>query len=252
MRLFKEYIEDLNESRIKTHGVSYVQRTLPRHFYVLDLKFELHINKESGDFQLYFYNNGKFDEKSIDSVMRNCEILGYFPSTIIIYSQFTERYLFKEFKEYTHQKQVIENDKIEIDFIEFLRTVEIDKNFKGILFQMESWQDSDIKISDIPDVLYHVCRKIDISDIKKYGLYPKSKNKISFHPDRVYLTTNLKDARYMIDKFNDISSSENVIVEIEMDDDIKSYLKLKNDPNFDGAYYTNQNISKYHVKEIVK
>ncbi len=241
MKTFKEYLEYLSESKYYTHGVQHVKRTIPKHMFAYELKYDLDINKDTNDFQLYIYNNEKFTIKKFHSVIGLCEMLGYFPSYLII----DDRNIFDEYKKYVYQINIVENNKIDIDFIDFLRNVDFGI-FKEICLQFESYQETDI---DIPDFLYHVCRKIDIDSIKKNGLQPRSKNKISFHPDRVYFDVDLNSSKERIEEFKNIEDNEYSIVEIKPDNELKNYLKLKKDTNSNG-FYTSQNISPIYINKI--
>lgn len=53
----------------------------------------------------------------------------------------------------------------------------------------------DIKIDKIPNKLYHASPLKFKDKILKYGFIPKSKNKISIHPDRIYLTDDILTAK---------------------------------------------------------
>jgi hypothetical protein len=71
--------------------------------------------------------------------------------------------------------------------------------------------------------LYHCTTEAYIEKIKKIGLVPKSKSKITFHPERIYLALNKKDCRDLITQF--IKDSENYS---ESDTDfIKNYKDSK-------------------------
>lgn len=49
----------------------------------------------------------------------------------------------------------------------------------------------DIRIDKIPEKLYHLSPLKYKSKILKYGFIPKSKNRISIHPDRIYVSDDL-------------------------------------------------------------
>lgn len=241
MDTFREYIQNLNESRYKTHGVQHVKKIFIPLLSSLNLSFDLDINKATDDFQLYIFNNGNFDKEIFDIIISRSEILGYFPSILLI----DKINIFNEFKKYVKHKHKVENNKKDVDFVEYLRTLEFN-DFKEIYIQFESWQDTDLK--EIPGVLYHVCRTIDLTDIKRYGLSPKSKNKISYHPDRIYVTVDIKEAEQVIGEFKKIDNIDYTIIKILPDEELKGYLKLKKDPNWTNGYYTTQNISPLYIQ----
>jgi hypothetical protein len=54
----------------------------------------------------------------------------------------------------------------------------------------------DIKVENIPKILYHASPLKYKNKILKIGFIPKTGNKLSKHPDRIYLTDNLNTAFY--------------------------------------------------------
>lgn len=58
----------------------------------------------------------------------------------------------------------------------------------------------DIEDINIPNKIYHVSPSYYRDKILRHGLIPKSKNKLSIHPDRIYFTTNKSDAITLIPK----------------------------------------------------
>jgi len=93
-----------------------------------------------------------------------------------------------------------------------------------------------------PTTLYHVTSRDSVEKIKKQGLVPKSRNKKSIHPDRIYMVVNKEDFD-KTDLFDYLSQP--VILEI---DNSNLKLKLHNDVNFDGAVYTTDNIPPQSIK----
>jgi hypothetical protein len=239
---FDEYIKGLNESRYITHGVQYIKRTIPKYLDYYKLKYNLDINKLTDDFQIYIFNTN-FSKDKFHNIIQLCEILGYFPSTMKI----DDLDIFNEFKEFKEIKNKINNDKSYIDFIDFLKNVNIPTNFKEIYIQFESYQDKDISIENIPNILYHVYRITDKNKILRYGLCPKSKSKISYHPERIYLSFTKNDAEIFLNIIQSQEKDIYSILIINVDEELKSYLKIKIDPNFENGYYTNQNISPLNL-----
>lgn len=143
------------------------------------------------------------------------------------------------------------------EFVDYIKNFELPKNYKEIYIQFESWLDKEI---ETPKILYHVCRTIDVNDIKRYGIYPKSKHKISYHPDRIYLVSNLSDVEIIIKQFEEKDKQNNLnieysVVKIEKDKnkDTKYYnLLVRKDPNFNEGFYTTQNILSCWISDIIK
>lgn len=107
----------------------------------------------------------------------------------------------------------------------------------------------DIKV-DIPSILYHVSPIRFKDKISKIGFIPKSGNKISSHPERIYLTDDLKTAISFGDNIKSETNSGYCIYKISGDciENLYSDINLRN-----GGFYTLQNISPDNfelIKEI--
>ena len=107
----------------------------------------------------------------------------------------------------------------------------------------------DLKV-DVPHVLYHVS-PIKFKDrISKIGFIPKTGNKISKHPERIYLTDDLKTAISFGDNIKSETNSGYCIYKISGDciENLYSDINL-----ISGGFYTLQNISPDNfelIKEI--
>lgn len=115
----------------------------------------------------------------------------------------------------------------------------------------------DLEIKDIPKTLYHVSLLKYKDSILKRGLFPKSKSKLPYHPERIYLTNSLERA-YQFGKYLEVENSDDFnydgygIFSI----DTKDMNKLYSDMNLrDGGYYIMNNINPNNIsltKEIKK
>jgi hypothetical protein len=103
----------------------------------------------------------------------------------------------------------------------------------------------DIKIINIPNILYHATHNIYDKRIEKIGLIPKSKNKVSNHPDRIYLTDNLQIAitfgKLQYGQDYSIYKIDTNGLNINLYEDIN----LKNN-----GFYTLNNISSKYIEKI--
>lgn len=132
----------------------------------------------------------------------------------------------------------------EIDIDETVRLLkwyveEYDDEFPAyMIYERKFEKEYDLK----PTTLYHVTSLDSINKIKRQGLVPKSRNKKSIHPDRIYLVVKKEDFNNtdLLDYIN-----KPVILEI---DNSKLNLKLHHDINFDGAVYTTDNIPPQSIK----
>lgn len=104
----------------------------------------------------------------------------------------------------------------------------------------------------IPNILYHTSPLKFKNKILKYGLSPRSGNKLSKHPERIYLTDDIKNAisfgNYLKnEEENEWYENGYCIYSI----DGKSLSKLYSDINFRiGGYYTTNNISASYITLI--
>ena len=106
----------------------------------------------------------------------------------------------------------------------------------------------DIEISQIPDILYHASPLKFKDKIFKIGFIPKTGNKLSNHPDRIYLTDDLKTAIYFGENIKKEQGDGYCIWRI----DGKSLSNLYSDINLrNNGYYTLSNIPPKYF-ELVK
>ncbi len=123
--------------------------------------------------------------------------------------------------------------------------------FKSIKISYEPKFDVEV---ESPNKLYHLTIQEYINSIDKYGIIPKSKNKLSKHLDRIYLCKNSDDCYKLINqmKIHYINRKFNVndkwiIYEID-----NLNLKLYKDPNYNGGYYCIDNIHPKNIQIIDK
>lgn len=101
-----------------------------------------------------------------------------------------------------------------------------------------------------PTFLYHVTPIKNVEKILKIGLIPKSKNKTSFHPDRIYLTDTLEIAWSLIKQFERIEKVEYTILKIESKNlNVKLYSDIDLRQN---GYYTLENIPPKYITVLPK
>lgn len=121
-------------------------------------------------------------------------------------------------------------------------TKDFDDNTKPIAIFLEPKYD--ILIDPIPSILYHTTLKKNTNSILKYGLIPKHISKLSNHPDRIYLTDNIKIANV----FGLTFKEPFIILEINTKD---LNIELYKDVNLtNSGFYTMDNIKKQKIKII--
>lgn len=124
-----------------------------------------------------------------------------------------------------------------------------------IIFYIEA--KFDITVKNIPQLLYHSTLTEYLKNILENGLFPKTKNKISTHPPRIYLSNSIPNAivfsRFAKAKhFKEMTILEIDTTKIKQTSSYNGELidfKLYNDPNYKGkGYYTLNNIHKNTIK----
>jgi hypothetical protein len=110
---------------------------------------------------------------------------------------------------------------------------------------------------EIPNTLYHASPLKFKDKILKTGLTPKSGSKLSYHPDRIYLSSNMescvKFGEYLLNSTENKYYKNGYCIYIIKG---KGIDKLYSDVNMrDGGFYTLNNIKKEYIslfKEVIK
>jgi hypothetical protein len=129
-------------------------------------------------------------------------------------------------------KEIIKNTDLEVSDDEILITLHFEPYYGE-------------KITDIPDILYHITDENNISDIKSKGLLPRNTNKISYHPRRVYLLKDKKDID-MIVKYVNFNIDDPIILTIDVSK-IKNDLRFYKDVNYPNGLFIDQRISPKYI-----
>jgi len=105
-------------------------------------------------------------------------------------------------------------------------------------------------IVNVPPFLYHATLSKNNNSISKVGLIPRSNNKKTTHPDRIYVTKDLKIANILgKDLFKDVTSTDISIWEIDTNG---LDMRLYKDINFiKYGFYTLSNIPPNNLKLII-
>lgn len=91
---------------------------------------------------------------------------------------------------------------------------------------------------------YHVSPSIYKDKILTIGLVPKTKSKISYHPDRIYLTTSVNDCIHLAYQFNYPVGQFSIFK-------IENYgFKICKDIQYNNGYYVMNNISSKYITLI--
>lgn len=96
-----------------------------------------------------------------------------------------------------------------------------------------------VEETNVPRILYHATHKDNMPKIIKMGLVPKTKNKLSHHPDRIYAAKTYEVAEDFSKHFIYGFFSNAVFLEIYTD---KINNRWFEDPNMPDGLYTTTNI----------
>lgn len=101
---------------------------------------------------------------------------------------------------------------------------------------------------------YHITPSIYLSKIKKVGLCPKHKDKMFQYPDRIYLFGNKEDFELKSEMLHAYETNKEYKGEYSClrIDPTKCDVKIYDDPNMDGGYYTTDNIPPAAIEEIMR
>ena len=226
MKRYKEFIEELKEGLITTHDITVYNKVIMNYLDSLNFKSDLKVIDKL-NFFLKIFNN--LNESNIEMVNNYIYNLGYFPSTYVVTltNGMTNRF-------------------------KYLKDVKFN-NAQSVEINYEAKYTDGLYRNDIicPDKLYHLTYSDNWDSIIKRGIYPKSKKRLSIHPDRIYLFDNISDYKALLnnlklsDSINSISKKYDLL---EIDSSDNKFI-LHTNPNYRMGYFTYDNI---HPKLITK
>ena len=237
---FENYMKKINEGLIKTHDIDKSVDIIEKFLSDRKIKYELKFDKKTSDFSVKIILS-KYLKSYFGIFMGELRTLsnnlGYFPSTI----QFRKNKSFidKLLKKGDILTKNVEDSMNEIDIYDY----------DLIYITYESYYDKEVK--NIPSVLYHVADINVLEKIKKSGLVPKSRNKNTSHPERIYFTMTFGDALFLQNIFIQNHKQGCVIIKLVKPENYKFF----QDPRggFDEfqntrAIYTYQNINPKYLE----
>lgn len=229
-----EYELNLRESLTKTFEINQSMGVVKRYLQKLDFEYD-------HDFSMYKDGNAfhlvmrvvKKEVLDYEDLTKLANNLGWFPSYL-------------EVQDYNQEKNLYSgkwNDSV-------LKPGDV----ANIRFEAKYDEQSGFKI---PKYVYHVTSDDHVEKIKKQGLAPKSKSKLSSHPERVYITASKQDAVDIAKVFSQKSPEWKktpqknwAILTIDTEKIPGDYFKLYKDPNYQKGYYTVNNIPPYAIEKI--
>jgi hypothetical protein len=208
----EEYELNLKEGLIKTTNIGKTIELLKKYY-----EKKIDIKRIDNTFEVIFIEK---DINFLDNFLRDTNNLGWFPSYIK-----TQLYSGKWDKKYY-------NDQMSI-----------------IIFEAKF--DEEI-IENIPSILYHITPTQNVDKILKTGLAPKSRSKVSYHPERVYLGKSIESIEKLAPQmYQRIGNRNFTVLKINIDLIPGEYFKLYTDPNYSKeGYYTLNNIPPHVIEKI--
>jgi hypothetical protein len=225
---YSEYLNLIKEGLIKTYNIEKYSGTLDIEFNAIGIKFELDI-KSKFKFDLRILNPNKLNQNQLDMIITICNNLGYYPSFIYI----------------TNEKGKINSFIYDKNFLSnkyFYLKLTFEAKYEDGLYK------NDLKI---PEQAYHLTKQKYKEKILYNGLYPKSYNRKTKHPDRIYLFYDLNDYIDLLNglKINDsfkLENNEYILLEVKLNDK----MIIHTDPNYDKGFFTYDNITPKCIKVI--
>jgi hypothetical protein len=208
----EEYKLNLKEGLIKTTNIGKTLNILEKKY---SSKFIFNKLKNS-----FYINTFHTDINTLlNGIIKDANTLGWFPSFIE-----TEDYIGKWDEKYFKEGE--------------------------IKLRFEAKFDEEV-VENIPSILYHITPTQNANKILSIGLVPKSRSKASYHPDRVYLSKNLKDIENLGGMFYQKTGIKDwMILKIDTNMVPGDYLKLYTDPNYEHGYYTLNSIPPQAIKKV--
>jgi hypothetical protein len=200
----------------KKHNVD-MENALQRHKQALE-------EHKKGDIYIYTSPSKKITPQLIDDLLHLIESVGYFVATSGSFE--------KKLKDKTKiREHLLKKGRGGIP--------------NGISISIEPYYDTQVQFDG--QYLYHVTPKRVLDKVMKFGLNPKSKNTVSFYPERIYLSPDDKFMDAILPQLKDKKKDEEY-VKLR----IKNYpeLKLYKDVRFKGGFYTYNSINPKYIEVI--
>jgi hypothetical protein len=178
------------------------------------------------DHKLARYVNTQIYDPNISKLIQLTNNLGYFPS-VFAYEKNNET----KVEKYSNPKLRQIMDELEPDFLAF----SFEKKYDEVI--------------TTPKLVYHITDVRYLDKIKSIGLTPKTKSKLSSHPERIYVALDKEDALNLWKRMKIfIPKEKGILLTIDTE---KLSDTFYNDPNFiNKGVYTYNNISPQSIINI--
>jgi hypothetical protein len=248
IKYFKDYINGINEGLIKTYGGEIVANDISNLLIDLGLNFNVQFLKNESKIKLTFNFFNAIPSSNLEELFDiiDSSIInrgGWFPSKMDIVNIHGMKNSTK-----WNLENLFTNQKV-YNIVEIFYEAKFDE-----------------LVHNIPDKLYHLTIEEYKSKILKWGLIPKSGDKLTSHLDRIYLCRSIEDCENLIQKmklyYNDEKSfnvwnkrkrkydKKTIPVILEIDNSDKFIKALYKDPNYNEGFWTLDNIPPNKISQI--
>lgn len=229
------YLEErsiIKEGLIITHSIGVVVRVLRKLGYEVGPVGDpwhrnyININGMPATTSLVLRDVDISDKEKFKNLLGTLQVLGYYIA------------IMEDQQEYKPLNKQIEKDILKLGIHWEAR--------KTSLFNLviEAKYDVEVEIGpDFPKFLYHTTLNNKVPKILKIGLSPKSGEKLSLHPGRVYLAGSIETAAELADMMHRMDPPDKlrIILKIQTSK-LRSHTRFFMDPNANDAIYTYDNI----------
>lgn len=224
---YLQFIEYLKEGLIFTHNIEKYKSSLDIQLSNLLPDFDIDIENKF-IFNLNIKNTDTIDNeilKHIPEMILN--LFGYYPSYMWVTNNSDNDNKFKFDDNYLNNK------------------------YKNIKIRFEAKYDDGIykNTLDVPPKAYHLTPQKNKERILKTGLYPKTYNRNTRHPERIYLFYDIDNYESLLKtlKISDLKNDNEdnyILLEINMNKN----MVIHSDPNYIDGFFTYDNISVNDIK----
>jgi hypothetical protein len=178
------------------------------------------------DYKTAKYINHQSYDSNIGKLIQLTNNLGYYPSVFVY-----EKHNKTKLEKYSNSKLKQIMDEVEPDFLVFV----FEKKYDEVTY--------------VPKLIYHITDGKYLDKIKSIGLTPKTKSKLAYHPERIYVALNKEDTLNLWKRMKMfIPKEKGILLTIDTG---KLDNTFYNDPNFQNkGVYTYNNIVPQSIINI--
>lgn len=228
MLKFDEYIKQFNEGLIKTHDINKTIQSLKTIFNKLNIDYDI-IKTSIFSYNIEIFNVNKLTNNNLKEIVDiNNNLFGYYPSYIYIVNNIGQTHSYK------YDKKYLKNT---------YQTIKI-------IFEAKFEKDLYNKEQNNLNIVYHLTLQKLKHKILKNGLIPKSNNRKTVHPDRIYFFKNINNYVNLLsnlknnDIMNKLKTEQYMLLEISLTPDITTHI----DSNYIDGLFTYDNINPNNIK----